>query len=539
MLVNVRRGLDACALLISLLLGASLVSSGPRPAGAAASYADIASSGPLEHIYIDAQLACQFARAGDPDLAFFDPRAVPGDCGTFLVVDNVLYAPNLGDGATGSLAPFTPFTPISQTAVSGRGTPADPFSVVTTVAAGRSGIRIVQTDSYVAGDEHYRTDISVSNIGSVTKAIRLYRAADCYAAGSDLGYGFADPATGAVACAKNPNNQPAGRVEQFSPLTPADHYYEDYFDHVWAAIGRHGTLPDTCACDALFDNAIAISWDRTLAPGGSELFSVLTAVAPLPPPPPPPIVEPPPAPPPPPPPPEAPSEPPGPENPPPAAAATITTRIHDSDERTITSAVAGTPVHASIEVAGSAGAPSGTIRVSWYANGTCSGTALAISAALTLAASNGTTSSIDALEFRQIPGAAGMYAFRATYSGDGTYPASTGDCRPLLVTAPQPCDGDDDDDDRRNRNKTAGGSTCDDSRGDRPPPHRGERDDRGDRDDRDDRDHRGDRGDRDDHRGDDNDRGHAGERDADEGRHEDRRDDGARDHDEDDDRDDD
>ncbi len=47
------------------------------------------------------ELACQFARAGDPDLAFFDPRVVPGDCGTFLVVDDTLFAP--GDDRVASL----------------------------------------------------------------------------------------------------------------------------------------------------------------------------------------------------------------------------------------------------------------------------------------------------------------------------------------------------------------------------------------------------------------------------------------------------
>ena len=41
---------------------------------------------------------------------------------------------------------------------------------------------------------------------------------------------------------------------------------------------------------------------------------------------------------------------------------------------------------------------------------------------------------VDATEFPQTPSTGGSFAFQATYSGDGTYEASTGACEPLTVT---------------------------------------------------------------------------------------------------------
>ena len=65
---------------------------------------------------------------------------------------------------------------------------------------------------------------------------------------------------------------------------------------------------------------------------------------------------------------------------------------------------------------------------SWFTNGTCTAPAAATSDPFTLAAgvADGTT-------FPQTPGVSGSFAFQATYSGDGTYTASTGACEPLVV----------------------------------------------------------------------------------------------------------
>ena len=74
--------------------------------------------------------------------------------------------------------------------------------------------------------------------------------------------------------------------------------------------------------------------------------------------------------------------------------------------------------------------PTGTVTFSWFTNGTCTAPAAATSSAFTLAGgvADGTT-------FTQTPSVSGRFAFRATYSGDGTYTGSTGPCEPLTVDA--------------------------------------------------------------------------------------------------------
>ena len=73
--------------------------------------------------------------------------------------------------------------------------------------------------------------------------------------------------------------------------------------------------------------------------------------------------------------------------------------------------------------------PTGTVTFSWFTNGTCTAPAAATSSPFTLNASG----VADGTTFPQTPGVPGSFAFRATYSGDGTYDASTGPCELLTV----------------------------------------------------------------------------------------------------------
>jgi uncharacterized repeat protein (TIGR01451 family) len=270
-------------LVLVLVAGVGWFAGGAAPA-AAESTADISSAGPLTHVYVGAQLGCQVAHTLDGStLEFFESSSIPGDCGTFVFVDGTMFAPDVGSHstATGALGAYTAFTPVSQTAVTGLGTSVSPFQVITVVDAGATGIQVTQTDSYVVGQESYLSDISVSNTSGGSKSVLVYHAADCYLGSSDSGYGYANAGTKTVACTKNANNTPADRIEQFSPITPADHFYEASYSSVWAALGTHTNLPDTCDCSTLEDNGIAINWDRTILSGDSVTFSQLTTFSPL------------------------------------------------------------------------------------------------------------------------------------------------------------------------------------------------------------------------------------------------------------------
>ncbi|GAA1973100.1 hypothetical protein GCM10009798_37900 [Nocardioides panacihumi] len=229
----------------------------------------ITSAGPLTRIETSPVLNCAVNHAGDGSGEFYGDNA----CGTFLVVDGTRYSPDsipAGSGAVG-----TPWTPVSQSPVTGSGTAASPYQVVTTVAAGSSGVSLIQTDSYVVGQESYRTAIQIKN-GSTARTVRLYRAADCYLNDSDSGKGAVDAATGAVAC-----TAPAsGRIEQWFPLTAGSHYLETDFSDVWAAISANAVFPNTCDCDVDQDNGAGLQWDVALAANATSTVSSLITFSP-------------------------------------------------------------------------------------------------------------------------------------------------------------------------------------------------------------------------------------------------------------------
>jgi hypothetical protein len=237
----------------------------------------INSSGPLTTVDVSTDLNCAVNHSGDADGEFFGNTA----CGTLLASGGTLYGPAdipAGDSAS----PRTAFTPVSQSAVTGSGTGADPFTVVTAVSLGTSPLRITETDSYVTGEESYRTDVTVRNIGDLAASAILYRAGDCFLQNSDSGFGSADASVGAVSCVVDDGGLPGTRIEQWFPLSAGSHYIEDFFDNVWAAIGTQTPFTDSCnQCANSVDNGAGLSWNLTIPPGGSVTRSHLTVFSPL------------------------------------------------------------------------------------------------------------------------------------------------------------------------------------------------------------------------------------------------------------------
>jgi uncharacterized repeat protein (TIGR01451 family) len=267
---------------ISIIVTLGLVA-GMLVVGATAAFAaSINSSGPLTRVEVSDTLNCAVDHAGDVSPEFFGDIA----CGTLLAVDGTLYGPPSIPAGAGA-NPRTAFTAVSQTAVTGAGTSGDPFTVVTVVALGTSGLQITETDSYVVGEESYRTDVSVMNTTSTAKTATLYRAGDCYLQNSDRGFGSADAGTGAVSCVagvvdSSGNIVPGTRIEQWFPLSSGGHYYEDVYFNVWAKIGTQQPFADSCAqCSSYVDNGAGLSWDLALPAGGSLTRSHLTVFSPL------------------------------------------------------------------------------------------------------------------------------------------------------------------------------------------------------------------------------------------------------------------
>jgi hypothetical protein len=274
--------------LLTILLAASVAAfadnaKGVVNDGVETAYGTISSAGPLDQIFVGVDAATQISYITDPDYQVYPEDVIPGDYGTFIVVNDVLYAPDLSDHggtATSSLGAYTVFTLVSQTGVTGSGTAGDPYSVTTVVDVGATGLRITQIDSYVVGEERYRTDVTLANTNPTGASVGgiLYRAMDCYLAGSDDSYGMQSGTS--VGCSANPFNNPPGRIELFEPISGGNNYYQANYDEVWTAIGTHQPFDDTCRCNELIDTGAGISWDFDIPASGSATYSHYSVFSP-------------------------------------------------------------------------------------------------------------------------------------------------------------------------------------------------------------------------------------------------------------------
>ena len=241
----------------------------------------ITSPGPLTRVHTTPDLNCAVNHADDEEPEFYRDTA----CGTFMAVGGELFGPADVPAGRGA-SPRTAYTPVRQSPVTGSGSFGDPYKLVTVVNAGTTGLSINQADSYVVGQESYRTDVTVANAGTSARTAQLYRAGDCFLQDSDEGFGRVDTATGAVACVAGVRQGagwvPGSRIEQWFPLSPGSHFYEDFYEDVWRRIGSQLPFPDLCAaCDEFEDNAAGLSWEVTIPAGGSVVRSHLTTFSPV------------------------------------------------------------------------------------------------------------------------------------------------------------------------------------------------------------------------------------------------------------------
>lgn len=233
----------------------------------------VTTAGPIETLWVSDDLACQVSFINGGTFEFFPPDVAPGDCGALVAVDGVLYAPDFEERPTAVDELKAPafLAPVSERQ-SGTGTAADPYVLTTEVTAG--DISISQKLSYVTGQYGFRVDITARNPSSAPHDVKVYFAGDCYASGSDIGYGFRRPEIRSIGCSQAPHNTPAGRTIQLTPLTPGSRGIEDFYANVWGRIGDLETFDDTCRCDESIDNGVALQWVGRLAGAQTQTFSV-------------------------------------------------------------------------------------------------------------------------------------------------------------------------------------------------------------------------------------------------------------------------
>lgn len=240
--------------------------------------------GPLVRIAISDTLNCSINYQGDRYNEFYNSQSDqnPADCGTFLAVGSKLFGPGkLNSSAAVSMRAIA-WTPVSQSK-SGTGTQADPWVLTTVVRGG--GFEITQTDTYSTGNEFYATTSSVKNISDAAQDFTLYHAADCYLQDDDHGFGEYDANTGTVICrakdSETGEHTDRGRVEQFVPTTAGSNYYYSSYREVWGKLEVRAPLPNRLErADFDEDNAMALSWTRTLEPNTTADYSLITSFSP-------------------------------------------------------------------------------------------------------------------------------------------------------------------------------------------------------------------------------------------------------------------
>ena len=262
----------------NMLLSAGLALLALPGLASAAHAAPISSAtGPLTKIAISTTLNCSVDHLGDYHGEWFEEIA----CGTFVAVGDHIYGPQsipAGEDLT-STAGYLAFTPVSQSPVTGSGTAASPFTVTTVVSLGETGLTLTEVDTYVVGQESYRTEIKLSQTGGEARSVRVYRGGDCYLQNSDFGRGAVlngnAPTCRAPAKSADPN-----RVLGFQPVTGGSTYIEGDYDAVWKAIGTRAALPNTIG-DEWHDNGVAVSWSVDIPASGSSRVSSLAFFSPV------------------------------------------------------------------------------------------------------------------------------------------------------------------------------------------------------------------------------------------------------------------
>ncbi len=230
-------------------------------------------------INVGADTAFQIFNSAVPGGGQIFPTSSSGlaDMGAFLRTGGVLYAPRFTDHdqgtATQNLSPYTPWTLVSESAVTGDGSAGNPFTVTVVVDAGTTGIRMTMVVRYVNGQSYFTQSFLFT--GSVARTFDFYFGADLYLAASDYGVPFRESSSGSVGGQECP--YPPTYTILFIPFTPADRYVAGYYGDVWYYIGSGQPLPNYID-DACLDNGAALQWrNRSVAPEVGDTIGAATS----------------------------------------------------------------------------------------------------------------------------------------------------------------------------------------------------------------------------------------------------------------------
>ena len=136
-------------------------------------------------------------------------------------------------------------------------------SIQTLLAAGTTGVRVMQTLTYVPGEYEYTLRWDISNVASLAfQDVRFLHGGDASLGGADFGVGSWDAVSNRVMIQTNLVSDDFMALR--GPQAAAHH--EDHFQLVRDAC-KAGLLPNTVKAES-HDAAYALQWNRTtLSPG--------------------------------------------------------------------------------------------------------------------------------------------------------------------------------------------------------------------------------------------------------------------------------
>jgi len=148
-------------------------------------------------------------------------------------------------------------------------TQPNPWTIVTVLKCGATGVKVTETISYNNGDNYYKMTYDVSNGGAAAFSdLRFFIGCDAYFGGDDKSWGYWND-TQKMVYMKNPNLLP-GIMALYgdNAQSPPSHYYEEYYYTVQNACKSGNHLPDTVQSTAKHDSGYALEWTSgTLGPG--------------------------------------------------------------------------------------------------------------------------------------------------------------------------------------------------------------------------------------------------------------------------------
>ena len=196
---------------------------------------------------------------------FYPPDCGPGetaDYGVFAEIPSTggtVYGPNFDTHPCGSASNlYTPWTPVSMTAVTGTGTAGDPFTVVVVADAGLTGLRLTATYQYVNGAAGITQAFLFNNLGNATVNLDVFSGADLYLADNDQGFATLQ---GTSAGGRGASSSCAllQYTILFAGTTPANDWSGRDYSVVWDEISA-GQLSNVIESTICQDNGAAIQW---------------------------------------------------------------------------------------------------------------------------------------------------------------------------------------------------------------------------------------------------------------------------------------